>query len=47
MKCPICKQFRSHKLHSDKCSQKARKLKIESFISAYKTVDSGFLPLPR
>jgi hypothetical protein len=45
MKCPICKQSRNHKLHTDKCSQQARHLKIESFIGAYKTIDSRFLPL--
>jgi hypothetical protein len=47
MKCPICKQTRTHRLHTDKCSQLARHLKNESFIGAYKTIDYRFIPLPR
>lgn len=41
MKCPICKQHRSSKLHSDKCSKIAQKTLDDggasSFVKAYKS----------
>jgi len=44
--CPICKQNRRHKLHTDACSQKARSLgSADSFIGAYKAkIDNKYLP---
>lgn len=29
MRCPICKQFRNHELHSNECSKKAKLLVID------------------
>jgi hypothetical protein len=38
-KCPICKQYRSSNLHTDKCSKIAQKTmdSNSSFIGAYKS----------